>query len=126
MWKEAGVVVDLEGRPVFWHVPSGSTVTWLPDSRALWDVLWAGRDRIAGFAHTHPGAGAPSPSATDVTTFEAVEAGLGRRLDWWIASEDSLVVVRWAGPEGLAYQRFAIDEGNEPAWAEELRRTSRR
>jgi hypothetical protein len=123
MWKEAGVVVDRRGRPIFWHVPAERTTASLPDSRALWDVLWEHREDVSGFAHTHPGAGVPGPSLTDVTTFAAIEAGLGRRLDWWIASEDALVVVRWVGPDELSYQRFAIDE--EPTWAEALREASR-
>ena len=42
---------------------------------------------LAGVAHSHPGGGIPTPSWEDLTTFAAVEDGLGQRLVWWIVSE---------------------------------------
>lgn len=116
---EVGLVVDREGRPIYWHRPPGRTLTTLPDCRLLWTVLFSQRHRLGGFAHTHPGAGVPAPSREDLSTFSAVERGLGRRLDWWIASEDALVRLRWAGPEDHAYA--STEQVGEPAWLRLLR-----
>ena len=120
---EAGVVVDLEGVPLHWHLPAGRTGTSIPDSRELWDVLWTNRERIAGFAHTHPGHGVPGPSNEDVTTFSAVELALGRRLAWWIASADRVAVVRWIGPGNYDYGTEPLE--TDPSWVDELRRRSK-
>ena len=99
MTIETGVVLDLAGQPLYWHLPPGRSMGGLPDSRNLWDVIWENRDIISGFAHSHPGSGKPGPSHTDVTTFAAIEAALGRRLDWWIVSaeDEALTLLRWAG-----------------------------
>jgi len=118
--KEAGVVIDLQGQPVFWHAPEDRDTGAIPDSRTLWDVLWENRKTIAGFAHSHPGGGVPGPSHTDVTTFAAIEAGLGKRLDWWITSEDAMVVARWVGPGRLTYAPMILPKP-EPPWAAHLR-----
>ena len=103
---EAGVVLDLEWQPIYWHIPNDRSGASLPDSRDLWEVFWENRNNLSGFAHTHPGSGQPGPSYTDVTTFAAVEAGLGRRLDWFILSSDKFVVVRWCGPDKLSYKSY--------------------
>jgi len=92
---EAGVVLGQDNEVLYWHLPHTRSGGSLPDSRDLWDVLWENRGVVTGFAHTHPGNGLPGPSYTDVTTFAAVEAGLGKRLDWWILSSDSFVLLRW-------------------------------
>lgn len=94
---EAGVVLDLRGYPLFNHYPTGRTGGSLPDSYLLWDVLWNNRGEISGFAHSHPGKGISPPSHTDLTTFAAIEAGLGMRLDWWIMTEDAITLTRWTG-----------------------------
>lgn len=116
---EAGVVVDALGRPIYWHRPRRRTAVSLPDSRALWDILFLNRHRLGGFAHTHPGVGVPAPSDEDLTTFSAVERGLGRRLDWWIASSDMLVVLRWCGPDEHGYRRSRCR--HRPSWLAGLR-----
>ena len=121
---EAGVVVDKHGNSLFWHLPDGRTAGGLPDSRTLWQVLWDAfkADTLLGFAHSHPGSGVPGPSYADVTTFAAVEAALGKRLDWWITSSDHVVVVRWRGPDKTSYHTMILTE--EPVWLDELRRLS--
>lgn len=119
---EAGVVVDTRGEPLHWHLPTNRTVASLPDNRDLWYVFWENRANLSGFAHSHPGRGTPGPSWTDLTTFAAVEDGIGQRLDWWITSEDSLVVCRWVGPGRHAYKVEPLAQ--EPAWVNELRRLS--
>ena len=122
MTIEAGVVIDTDGVPLFWHTPQDRTGGSLPDSVTLWDVFWTNRDKILGFAHSHPGGGVPGPSYEDVTTFAAVEAALGKRLDWWIASENRLVVARWKGPHRLTYEAELMD--SNPTWLPKLRELS--
>lgn len=115
---EAGVVVTEKG-PVFWHLPEGRTSGGLPDSRLLWDVLWEHRRAaFLGFAHSHPGSGRPGPSWIDVTTFAAIELGLGRRLTWWITSSNLMVGLHYDGPGKHDYRDFLVDE---PEWAGKLR-----
>lgn len=127
---EAGVLLDLWGQPIHWHEPPERSGGSLPDSRDLWDIIWENRKILAGFAHSHPGSGYPSPSYTDVTTFAAVEAALGRRLEWWICTSDSLALYRWAGPDRLTYGADGLLQSNDPDWAawpdwiRELRRLS--
>jgi hypothetical protein len=120
---EVGVVVGLDGAALHWHLPPDRSAGALPDSRTLWDVLWDRRAQLLGFAHSHPGSGWPGPSWTDVTTFAAIEAGLGRRLTWWITSADRVVDLRWAGPGPHDYAVTQLsDEGL--SWLADLRRLS--
>jgi hypothetical protein len=118
---EAGVVIDMNGRPVHWHLPPGRSGGSLPDSLTLWDVIWDQfqKGTLLGFAHSHPGSGVPGPSYTDVTTFAAVEAALGKRLDWWITSSDHVVLIRWIGPEKISYRATIVTEAL--SWVAELR-----
>lgn len=122
---EVGVVVDREGQVLYWHVPPGRCHTGLPDSRTLWEVLWERRAELGGFAHSHPGRGEPCPSALDRSTFSAIEAALGRRLDWWITSEDTLGLFRFDEQLGAhaAVAPLNAFEG-EPGWLSALRRRS--
>lgn len=119
---EHGAVIGPGEDVLFWHVPPGRSRVALPDSRALWDVLWTHRATLVGFAHTHPGIGPPVPSTEDVTTFAAVEAALGRRLVWWISTEDVLVRLGFAGPGAGDYE--ACREGRAPPWLAGLRQLS--
>lgn len=116
---EAGVVIDRQGKPLFWHLPAGSTLVSLPDSQDLWARLFENRAMIGGFAHSHPGNGVPRPSQEDLTTFSAVERGLGVCLDWWITSANALVCVRRSGPFENEY-RSELHSGH-PSWLEQLR-----
>jgi len=120
MSMEVGVVVFEDGH--YWHEPDGSTSGSLPDSWTLWDVLWENRDRLVGFAHSHPGSGVPAPSHTDISTFRAVEQALGRNLEWWVISRDHVVLCTWErGSTGTWVAH--IDE-DEHVWLDELRRLS--
>lgn len=120
--KEAGVVVGLYGNALHWHLPMDRTIAALPDSRTLWDIFWENRNNIAGFAHSHPGRGMPGPSWTDITTFAAIEAGLGRRLTWWITSEDACISLVWSGPDKHAYVATPVFDSF--SWLAELRQHS--
>ncbi len=119
---EAGAAVDVNGNVIFWHHPRGRTSGSLPDSRQLWDVLWENRDRLLGFAHSHPGSGVPGPSHEDLTTFAAVEAAIGRPLVWWITSSDRMVFIRRRA--GGSYERFEVSTDLEPKWVAGLRAIS--
>jgi hypothetical protein len=117
---ETAVVIGAQGEALYWHLPTGRSAGALPDSRTLWSVLWSQRDSLQGVAHTHPGSGLPRPSWTDVTTFAACEDGLGRRLRWWIATEDALRCFCWIGPHRFHYIEAPIDP-IEPPWLAPLR-----
>lgn len=122
MTVEIGLVLDWTGQELHWHEPPGRSAGHIPDSHDLWEFLFENRGVISGFAHSHPGSGAVGPSYEDVTTFAAVEAGLGLRLDWWILNADSMVLVRWAGPDRLDYSVTPV--APVPMWADYLRRRS--
>lgn len=119
---EAGVVLNLEGQPLYWHLPESRTNVLLPDSKSLWDILWDNRDNISGFAHSHPGKGTPTPSHTDLTTFDGIEKALGKNLDWFITSEDRMIFIRWGGPETLDYVQLDINQ--HPSWVKTLKQHS--
>lgn len=119
---ETGVLVNLDCEPIYWHLPHNRTSVLLPDSRDLWDVIWEHKDNLLGFAHSHPGSGTPGPSHEDLTTFAAVESALGKRLVWWITSQDVFVELCWTGPEKLKYGRGP--SLYEPEWMNELRQKS--
>jgi hypothetical protein len=135
---EAGVVIELicdsdgvaaDEVAFHWHLPPGRSGGSLPDSPDLWQILWTHRDRVYAFAHSHPGSGLPAPSDTDLTTFAAVEQGLGKRLVWYICSSDSLVETFWLGPARLDYVTFddakwAGSMGMEHPWLSRLRELS--
>ena len=120
---EIGVVVATDGSVIAWHLPPGRSAVSLPDSTDLWTTMWESRHRLAGVAHSHPGGGRPGPSRTDVTTFAAVEAGLGRRLRWWITSTDGLVELEWRGPGPHDYGMRDSDPAG-CGWLAELREMS--
>jgi hypothetical protein len=119
---EAGVLVDKDNQPIHWHLPPNRSSTTLPDSVDLWNVIWTNRDRLLGFAHTHPGSGVPGPSITDISTFIAIEKALGRSLKWWIATSDKLIEIGMNDVEP-GYAWSLVDK--DPPWLEGLREHSR-
>ncbi len=120
---EAGVVLDKAGMPTYWHTPEGSDGGSLPDSYKLWNFLWYNRDDVSGFAHSHPGDLRPVPSDTDITTFAAIEAGLGRRLDWWIITQHYVTLVQWWDAD-KRYRYWDIKTDAFP-WVSRLRELSK-
>jgi hypothetical protein len=119
---EAGVVIGTSSgkadSPIYWHTPIGRSAGHLPDSQTLWDAIWNAYelDILQGFAHSHPGSGVPGPSGTDLSTFAAVEAALGKRLDWWITSSDHVVLLRWSTGSQI-YESTLVES---PLWAKTL------
>jgi len=83
---ETAMVFTRTGYPLFWLSPNGCTSSSVPDSEVMWDRIWRNRDCVGGVAHTHPWDGPSGASQTDVTTFAAIEAGLGKRLYWPIVT----------------------------------------
>jgi hypothetical protein len=125
---ETGVLLDRTYRPIYWHEPTGRNPGYLPDSRTLWDVFWENRDRVWGFAHSHPGSGRTSYSHEDVTTFAAVEAAMGKSLHWPIITADQEFFAFWGGPGRHDYTLFRWESWRivtaHANWIAELRRRS--
>ncbi len=119
--REAGVVLDRFGLDLYWHLPDNRSGGYLPDSLPLWEIFWANRADLSGFAHSHPG-GLATPSYEDITTFAAVELGLGRRLDWWILAGSILIHSHWIGPGRLSYKSLPVE--CRPKWVGKLREAS--
>lgn len=123
---EAGALIAKDGSVIHWHLPLGRSGGYLPDSPDLWQIIWENRDRVLGFAHTHPWFGAAWPSSTDVTTFEAIEAALGRELDWWVVTLDTVVLVaRDHATHGPPHQWGVSPLKEDPSWVAQLRELSR-
>lgn len=119
---ETGVLVG-DNDFTYWHLPEGRTGGSLPDSRELWDVFWEHRkDHYLGFAHSHPGSGIPGPSWEDITSFAGIEAGLGRRIRWWITSSDHIIQLNWKGPDRYDYNAILLAHNLD--WVERLREYS--
>jgi hypothetical protein len=121
---EAAVLIDKIGHAIYWHAPIDRTIASIPDSHDLWATIWKNRENLGGIAHSHPGSGKPGPSHTDLTTFAAIEAGLGKRLDWWITSKDCLIIIRWSTDE----KKYSYSNvlWYKPNWLGGLRRISYR
>ncbi len=86
----------------------------IPDSRDRWQVIWKHRKKITEIAHTHPG-GLLRFSETDLTTMEAVESGIGRRLAWSIVTSDGYLF------QSGARIKVRLED---PWWLESLRELS--
>lgn len=105
-----------------WHLPNDRSAGAIPDSFDLWQFLQKNRDKISGIAHSHPGNGIPFPSCEDLSTFSAIELGLGVRWLWWICSSDALSAIYWEGPEKYAYTVVTVTLTGE--WVQLLRQFS--
>lgn len=115
---EVALVVDHGGKTLRWHLPPGRSGGYVPDSHDLWEFIWTNRDHIGGVAHTHPWNGEAGPSHTDVTTFAAIEAALGRRLVWPVVTFTDEGHFVWVGPGEHDYARlrsprWRVDDVNE-------------
>lgn len=100
---EAAFVFGKTGAVLHWHLPPDRSAAYLPDSADLWQVLWDNRLVLGGVAHTHPWSGHAGPSGTDLTTFAAVEVGLGQRLVWPVVTLSDIMYLTWVGPGRLDY-----------------------
>ena len=125
--REMAMVFSHEGKALFWLGPRGHTEGSIPDSEILWQRIWSNRAEIGGVAHTHPWDGKPGPSHTDVTTWDAIERALGKRMLWPIVSmTDVVFYVR--NPLTGEFVETPSTFAGQKDWleiVEELRRTSR-
>lgn len=115
---EVGVVLGLNHEVLRWHQPPGASSGHLPDSRELWLFFAENRDRIIGFAHLHPWNGEAWPSPMDLSTFAAIELGLDKRLEWWVATFTEVGRWSWDG-QSLAYEGGPTTD--HPPWLDQLR-----
>lgn len=92
---ETALVFDEQGDTLRWHEPLGRSGGSLPDSRDLWLYLLENRGVIGGIAHTHPWDGPAWPSTTDVTTFRALEQGLGKLFLWTVVTFTDVKHFAW-------------------------------
>lgn len=88
--------------------------TAIPDSQARWRAIWKHREELTEIVHTHPG-GLLKFSEEDLTTMEAVEAALGRSLQWSIVTEEQFLT-RFDGEDR--------DRNDQPWWLVVLREIS--
>ena len=121
--KEVALVFGKDGSPIHWL--DGASGVAIPDSRNLWDVIWENRALLAGVAHTHPWEGTTGPSGTDLTTFVAIEKGLGKRLIWPIVTMTHVVYIGTTEEDpGVYLETFPPHQLATHAWCksvEELR-----
>lgn len=115
---EACAVIGRGGSVLYWHVPEDREFAYLPDSASLWRFLWERRDEISGIAHTHP-AGYTHPSSEDLSTFKAVDLALGKSLDWYVVTSESVRVCR----RNTGYSDMATI--HRPIWVDPLLRLSK-
>lgn len=87
---EIACVFDKQGKALYWHDLSDCSRNYIPDSMELWNIVWNNRKVIGGVAHTHPWFGDAVPSQVDVTTFSAIERGIGKLLWWPIVTMDNV------------------------------------
>jgi proteasome lid subunit RPN8/RPN11 len=121
---EAGVVL-CGATALYWHIPPGRSFVSLPEDYDLWQIFWKNRDKVTAFAHTHPGSGRPEPSSEDLSTFKAIEDGLGKRLNWFILSSDTEIICFKVGD---IYESFLLESKyntpTENEWMSKLRELS--
>jgi hypothetical protein len=92
----------------------GTGPTFIPDSRARWEAIWARRDEIEELCHSHP-AGPLAFSREDETTMAALETALGRSLVFSVVAPGGMI-----RRQDGAVARVE----SEPGWARALRRAS--
>lgn len=119
--KELGLLIWNDGSVWIDHEAPNRTAGSISDSADLWQSFWDNRHRVMGHAHTHPGGGVPGPSWTDITTYAAIELGLGKRLDWYVVNRDAVVVCHWKGPNAHDYQVIPTFTFKEASWVSVLR-----
>jgi len=102
---ESAFVFDRHGQVIQYHLPAGRSSGHIPDSNALWAMLWKHKAILGGVAHSHPGSGPSGPSPEDVSTFSACELGLGQRILWPITTDTHVTFWKWAGPGPYDYEQ---------------------
>lgn len=106
---EVALVFGPKGKTMYWHDTPDASTSYIPDSRELWNFIWQNKDDITGIAHTHPHRGTPFPSHEDITTFEAMEQGIGKSFLWPIVSIDKGIIVGRINGSGWHQQTMSGD-----------------
>jgi hypothetical protein len=117
---ESAMVFDEKGLIIYWHDPPGASSSHIPDSKRLWNVLWNQRHRLGGVAHTHPWDGPTEPSGTDLSTFKAVEAGLGQRLIWPIVTMTHINYFTWEPNSKEYFEIQRVDFRDTHRWMSQI------
>jgi hypothetical protein len=73
-----------KGGAILWSDASDSPVA-LPDSRSRWEAIWDNREHLEVIAHSHP-IGPAAFSAEDVSTMEALDAALGKSMQYMVVA----------------------------------------
>jgi hypothetical protein len=129
---ETIVVFDTTGKAIYWHDKDASS-GYVPDSDDLFDMMWENKDRLGGFAHTHPWNGEAIPSGIDLSTYRDLELALGKRLVWPVVSFTEVTLVFWdkyepgdghGEGEGYVCAEQGYFEHLTFDWVDELRRKS--
>lgn len=102
-----------KGGAILWSDASDSPVS-LPDSRSRWEAIWNNREHLEVIAHSHP-VGPSAFSAEDVSTMEALDAALGKSMQYMVVA-----------PRKTISRTAATDEdvSPEPWWVALLRLAS--
>ena len=89
MKREVCFLIGADGA-VLWSDASESPLA-LPDSRARWEAIWTRRDVLVELAHSHP-LGPEAFSAEDLSTMQALDDALGRRLTFSLVTPTQYLV----------------------------------
>jgi len=114
--KEMAMVFNGVGLAIFWLGPNGSSEGAIADSNVLWHRIWTARDELGGIAHSHPWNGPANASHTDVTTFAAIERGLGKRLIWPIVTMTHVNFFAWDEKEKQYLDVMQVDFRDTEQW----------
>jgi hypothetical protein len=102
-----------KGGAILWSDASDSPVA-LPDSRSRWEAIWDNREHLEVIAHSHP-VGPSAFSAEDVSTMEALDAALGKSMQYMVVAPRKTISRTGTTDE---------DVSPEPWWAALLRLAS--
>ena len=112
--REVFLAIGTEGE-ILWSDAS-TTAYALPDSRERWLAIWRVRAQLKWLVHSHPH-GPRAFSSEDVSTMQALDAALGKSLQYAVLAPDGLVSRDGAGGED-------VRSDVKPWWVELLRLAS--
>lgn len=97
------------------YADASNSAASLPDSRVRWEAIWQHRDELDAIVHSHP-LGPAAFSAEDESTMQAIDAALGRRMQYCVVAPR--VTISRTGDADI------IKLHPEPWWAGLLRLSS--
>lgn len=87
--REVCFLIGVDGA-ILWADASHSPVA-LPDSRDRWEAIWELRHELYEIAHSHP-VGPSAFSAEDLSTMNALDAALGKKLRYSVVAPRTMIV----------------------------------